>query len=106
PGNAITVQGTNVAHGSWAARFHAVGGTSIAMMFDDRIPAPLEKHYFGRMYYFATGFPSESGGHSAYVRASGGETGSLYHDDHVGVWSFLDTKSPISQLTYSTGDGR
>jgi hypothetical protein len=105
PGNAITVQGANVAHGAWAARFHAVGGTSLAMMFDDRVPAALEKHYFGRMYYFATDFPSESGGHSAYVTATNGATGFPYHDHHLEVGSYLDTKGPIWQLTYWTGDG-
>jgi len=105
PGNTITVQSASVAHGAWAARFHAVGGTSIAMMFDDAVPPALEKHYFGRMYYFATGFPSESGGHSAYITASNGATGFPYHDHHLEVGSFLDTKGPIWQLTYWTGDG-
>jgi hypothetical protein len=105
PGNDISVQGANVAHGAWAARFHALSGTSLAMIFADHLPAALEKHYFGRMYYYATGFPSESGGHSAYVTASNGATGFPYHDHHLEVGSYLDAKGPIWQLTYWTGDG-
>lgn len=104
-GNSIAVQGTRVAHGKFAAQFHAKGGTARSMMFFEHLPAALQKHYFGRMYYFATGFPSESGGHTAYITSSNGLAGFPDADHHLEVASYLEDPKATWQMTYWQGDG-
>jgi hypothetical protein len=99
------VQSAQVAHGSHAVQFHATGGSNLAMMFDENLPASLAKHYFGRIYYLATDFPDDNGGHSAYVTSSNTLAGFPYQDHHLEVGSYYDTNGPIWQLTYWTGDG-
>jgi hypothetical protein len=103
--NSITVQSAKAAHGNYAVVFHAKGGTERAMMFNENLPLALQKHYFGRLYYFTTGFPSESGGHSAYVTSSNTLAGFPYEDHHLEVGSYLGGPNAEWQLTYWTGDG-
>jgi hypothetical protein len=104
-GNSAAVQSARVAHGQYAAQFHAQGGTSVAMIFLENLPAALQKHYFGRLYYYATGFPTESGGHTAYVTSSNTLMGFPYSDHHLEVASYVGSSGPIWQMTYWTGDG-
>jgi hypothetical protein len=101
----VTVQTTTVAHGTHAAQFHARGGTTLAMIFAEHLPATLQKHYFGRLSFQATGFPGESGGHSAYVLSQASLMGFPWADHHLEVGSYLQASGPIWQLTYWTGDG-
>jgi hypothetical protein len=105
PGNAVTVQTTTVAHGAHAAQFHARGGSTLAMIFAEHLPPALQQHYFGRLSFQATGFPGESGGHSAYVLSHASLAGFPWADHHLEVGSYLQPAGPIWQLTYWTGDG-
>ncbi|MBK8717134.1 MAG: hypothetical protein IPN32_20670 [Deltaproteobacteria bacterium] len=104
-GNTVTVQSDVVAGGSYALQFHAVGGTSLAMMFTEAVPEPLRQHAFGRVMFRATDFPFENGGHSAYVLGGNGLDGFPWADHHLEVGSYYDGPGPIWQLTYWTGDG-
>jgi hypothetical protein len=103
-GNSATVQGTQKAHGQYAAQFHAKGGSSYSMIFLEKLPAALEKHYFGRLYYYASGFPTESGGHTAYITSSNTLAGFPDNDHHLEVSSYYD-KGGTWQMTYWQGDG-
>jgi hypothetical protein len=104
-GNSIEVQSDVVAHGEYAVRFHAQGGTSFAMMFHEALPEELGQHYFGRMYFRITDFPWENGGHTAYITSSADLRGFPWSDHHFEVGSYFGGRDPIWQLTYWTGDG-
>ena len=104
-GNSVTVQDKQVAHGKYAARFHAKGGTDYSVILHDGLPAALQKHYFGRLYFYATDFPNENGGHTAYVWSSNGISGFPYMDHHLEVASYHESAQVTWQMTYWTGDG-
>jgi hypothetical protein len=103
--NSVKVQSTVVApgHGRFAAQFHAEGGSSRALIFLESLPQTLRKHYFGRAHVRITDFPSEGGGHSAYV-FSGSLAGYPWMDHHLEVGSY-SSGSPVWQMTYWTGEG-
>jgi hypothetical protein len=104
-GNTATVQTNQVAHGTHAVQFHAKGGSRYSVILHDGLPESLQKHYFGRLYFYATGFPTESGGHTAYITSSNGLTGFPDADHHLEVASYTESSGPTWQLTYWTGDG-
>jgi hypothetical protein len=104
-GNTVGVQTSHVAHGAYAARFHAKGGTSWALMLAENLPAALHGHMFGRAYYSASDFPTESGGHTAYVWTSHTTAGFPYTDHHLEIGSYVSQGKPMWQLTSWTGDG-
>jgi hypothetical protein len=101
--NSVKVQSDMVAHGRFAAQFHAKGGSSRALMFLENLPQALHKHYFGRAHVRISDFPSEGGGHSAYV-FSGSLDGYPWMDHHLEVGSYT-SGSPVWQMTYWTGEG-
>jgi hypothetical protein len=103
-GNSVQVQSARVAHGQYAAQFHAKGGTATSMLFLENLPAVLQKHYFGRLYYYASDFPTESGGHTAYITSSNTLSGFPYSDHHLEVASYTSGTASW-QMTYWTGDG-
>jgi hypothetical protein len=102
--NSVQVQSARVAHGKYAVQAHAKGGSSYAVMFLENLPAALQKHYFGRMYYYATDFPTESGGHTAFITSSNTLKGFPDADHHLEVASYTGSK-PTWQMTYWQGDG-
>jgi hypothetical protein len=103
-GNSIQVQSAQKAHGKYAAQFHAKGGSSYSMMFLEKLPAALQKHYFGRLYYYTTGFPTESGGHTAYITSSNTLSGFPDNDHHLELASYFGSDASW-QMTYWQGDG-
>ncbi|MFM2416015.1 MAG: hypothetical protein RL385_738 [Pseudomonadota bacterium] len=103
--NTVGVQSDVVAHGRHAARFHATGGSNRALMFNERLPAALGTHYFGRAYLRIKGFPFENGGHTAYIWAAASADGFPYADHHLEIGHYFQNNAPIWQLTYWTGDG-
>lgn len=105
PGNTATVQSAKVAHGRYAAQFHAKGGTNLATVVAEKLPASLATHYFGRMSFFITDFPKENGGHTAYIWSSKDTASFPYTDHHFEVGSYYSNNVPNWQLTYWTGDG-
>jgi hypothetical protein len=103
-GNSVQVQSSQKAHGKYAAQFHAKGGSSTSMIFLEKLPPALQKHYFGRLYYYTTGFPNESGGHTAYITSSNTLSGFPDHDHHLELASYYDNGATW-QMTYWQGDG-
>jgi hypothetical protein len=104
-GNTAMVQTNQVAHGTHAVQLHAKGGSRYSVILHEGLPESLQKHYFGRLYFYATGFPTESGGHTAYITSSDGLTGFPDADHHLEVASYTESSGPTWQLTYWTGDG-
>jgi hypothetical protein len=104
-GNSATVQSSNAAHGHYAMQFHATGGSRYSLILHDGLPDSLQKHYFGRLYYSASGFPNESGGHTAYITSSDSLDGFPDMDHHLEVSSYFSDSGPIWQLGYWSGDG-
>jgi hypothetical protein len=104
-GNSVQIQSTKKAHGQYAAQFHAKGGTSLSMILLENLPDALQKHYFGRLYYYASDFPTESGGHTAYITSSNTLKNFPDSDHHLEVSSYSSDSGPIWQMTYWTGDG-
>lgn len=104
-GNTATVASDMVAHGKYAVHFHAQGGSRYSMILHDGLPDALNKHYFGRLYFYATGFPTESGGHTAYITSSNTLDGFPDQDHHLEVASYFENSVPTWQMTYWTGDG-
>jgi hypothetical protein len=104
-GNSAAIQSSNVAHGKYAMQFHAKGGSRYSLILHDGLPASIQKHYFGRLYYSASGFPSESGGHTAYITSSNALDGFPDMDHHLEVSSYLSDSGPTWQLGYWSGDG-
>jgi hypothetical protein len=103
--NTVAVQSDVVAHGRHAARFHAVGGSNRALMFNEHLPSALGTHYFGRAYLRIKGFPFENGGHTAYIWGAASADGFPYADHHLEIGHYFQNNAPIWQLTYWTGDG-
>ncbi|HEY2732392.1 MAG TPA: hypothetical protein VGI70_00325, partial [Polyangiales bacterium] len=103
--NSVKVQSAMKAHGQYAAQFHAKGGSQLAMMFLQKLPSDLQKHYFGRLYYYASDFPTESGGHTAYITSSNTLQNFPDSDHHLEVASYATNAGAIWQMTYWTGDG-
>ncbi|NOU32456.1 MAG: hypothetical protein HOO96_31510 [Polyangiaceae bacterium] len=99
------MQSTNVAHGTYAAKFHAKGGTNFATIIAEKLPASLATDYFGRMSFMSTDFPTENGGHTAFIWSSNDPTKYPYQDHHLEVGSYVGGGQPTWQLTYWTGDG-
>ena len=104
-GNSAQVAKDRVAHGQYAMHFHAQGGSRFSMILHDGLPEPLRKHYFGRLYFYATGFPTESGGHTAFITSSNTLSGFPDQDHHLEVASYYESSGPTWQMTYWTGDG-
>lgn len=102
--NSVKVQTARVAHGKYAAQAHAKGGSSYAMIFLENLPEALQKHYFGRMYFYATDFPTESGGHTAFVTSSNTLKGFPDSDHHLELASYTGSKTSW-QMTYWQGNG-
>jgi hypothetical protein len=104
-GNSAAIASDRVAHGQYAMHFHAQGGSRYSMILHEDLPEPLRKHYFGRLYYYASGFPTESGGHTAYITSSNTLDGFPDQDHHLEVASYYESSGPTWQMTYWTGDG-
>jgi hypothetical protein len=104
-GNTANVASDMVAHGKYAMHFHAKGGSRYSVILHDGLPSALSKHYFGRLYFYASGFPTESGGHTAYVTSSNTLDGFPDQDHHLEVASYYERSMPTWQMTYWTGDG-
>lgn len=104
-GNTAEVATDMVAHGKYAMHFHAKAASRYSMILHDGLPAALNKHYFGRLYFYASGFPTESGGHTAYVTSSNTLDGFPDQDHHLEVASYYEKSMPTWQMTYWTGDG-
>ena len=104
-GNTAEVASDKAAHGTYAMHFHAKGGSRYSMILHDGLPDALRKHYFGRLYFYASGFPTESGGHTAYVTSSNTLNGFPDQDHHLEVASYYEKSMPTWQMTYWTGDG-
>jgi hypothetical protein len=57
-GQTVVVQGTMVAHGSYAAQFHALPNVlSYDLIITKNAPAGLRGHHFGRAYFYVTPKP-------------------------------------------------
>jgi hypothetical protein len=103
-GNTVQVQTGKVAHGKYAAQFHIKAGGQRSMILLENLPAALQQHYFGRMYFYASDFPTENGGHTAYVTSSNTLKNFPDTDHHLEVASHVGSEDSW-QLTYWTGDG-
>jgi hypothetical protein len=103
-GNTIEVQAGEVHHGASALHLHARGGSERAIVATDALPASLRTHYFGRLYMRITDFPTESGGHSAFVMSGGSLDGFPYRDHHLEVGSYTGGSTEF-QITLWQGDG-
>jgi hypothetical protein len=102
--NTVTVQNAKVAHGNYAIQFHAKLGSepnsTHALLFNDNLPASFASHYFGRMYFYATSYPFEAGGHSAFITTTPkGNDGFPFSDHHLEVGSYIDGQNQMFQLT-------